>query len=156
MNAALKTFVFALFTIGLVSVPFNTPAARAADDKKEAGEKKTKDTELEKHMEVIDKAMKKLRRTIKDPANNKESLELIQQMQAASVASKKETPAHLAEAPEADRPKLLIGYRKDMAKVIGTMCEMEMALLDNNNDKAADLLKTIKDQEEAGHEKYNP
>ena len=132
------------------------PTAHAADDKKEAGDKKSKDTELEKQMKVIDTAMKKLRRLIKDPANNKESLDLLQQMQTGAVASKKETPAHLSEAPEADRPKLLNGYRKDMAKVIGTMCEMEMALLDNNNDKAADLLKNLKDQEEAGHEKYNP
>ena len=131
-------------------------AAAAAQDEKESKEKKVADldTELAKQMEVIDSGMKKLRRSLRKPESNKESLETIEKVHAAAVKSKDMTPAMAAKIPEAKRAEWVAAYKKDMEAMIKTVEEMRDAVKDNKNDKAQELYKTIKTQEDKGHEKY--
>jgi soluble cytochrome b562 len=105
-------------------------------------------------MEIIDEGLKKLRRTLRKPDTNKESLEIINQVQAAAVASKALTPAKAAKMPEAERQKFVAGYRKDMAAMIVQLLNMEIAVLDGNNDKANEIHKSMKQIEDEGHKKY--
>jgi len=131
-------------------------AMAAAAQEKEGEEKKVKDldTELAKQMEVIDGGMKKLRRSLRKPESNKESLETIEKVHAAAVKSKDMTPAMAAKIPEAKRAEWVAAYKKDMEALIKTVEEMRDAVKDNKNDKAQELYKTIKTQEDKGHEKY--
>ena len=112
------------------------------------------DTELAKQMEAIDDAAKKLRRSLKKPEQNADSLKLIGQMQAAAVASKELEPAKAAKMPEAEKAKFVAEYRREMAKVITEMVNLELAVLDNQNEKAEEILKNLKQLEESGHEKF--
>jgi hypothetical protein len=127
-------------------------AAAAQDDK----EKKVPDldTELSKQMEVIDSGVKKLRRSLRKPESNKESLETIEKVHAAAVKCKDMTPAMAAKIPEADRAKWVENYKKDMATFIKTVEEMQAAVKDGKNDKALELHQSLKKQEDKGHEKY--
>ena len=79
-------------------------------------------------MEVIDEAMKKLRRTLRKPESNKESLELIDKVEKAAAKSKDLVPALAAKKPEADRPKFVENYKKDMDAFIKSVGEMKAAV----------------------------
>jgi soluble cytochrome b562 len=131
-------------------------AMAAAAQEKEGGEKKVKDldTELAKQMEVIDESMKKLRRTLRKPESNKESLELIDKVEKAATKSKDLVPALAAKKPEADRPKFVENYKKDMDAFIKSVGEMKAAVQAGQNDKAQEVYKSLKTQEDKGHEKY--
>jgi len=142
----------------LVGAPSGMKLARAAaaQDEKEKSEKKVADldTELSKQMEVIDSGMKKLRRSLRKPESNKESLETIEKIHAAAVKSKDMTPAMAAKIPEAKRAEWVAAYKKDMEATIKTIEEMRDAVKDNKNDKAQELHASLKKQEDKGHEKY--
>ena len=112
------------------------------------------DTELAKQMEVIDEAMKKLRRTLRKKDQKADSLKLIENMEKASVKSKDLIPAMAAKVPEAERAKWIEAYKKDMDAFIKTVGELKAAVKADNNDKALEIYKTMKKQETDGHEKY--
>ncbi len=137
----------------LAGVPGGVTVCLAQDeDAKKASA--SKDTELAKQMEIIDEGLKKLRRTLRKPDQNKESLEIINQIQAAAVASKAQVPAKAAKMPEAERQKFVMAYRKDMAAMTVQLLNMEIAVLEGNNDKANEIHKSMKRIEDEGHEKY--
>jgi hypothetical protein len=155
MNPLRKRTIAAVMLSALVAAPAGQNYARAAaaqDDK----EKKVPDldTELAKQMEVIDSGVKKLRRSLRKPETNKESLETIEKVHAAAVKCKDMTPAMAAKVPEAERAKWVENYKKDMTAFIKTVEEMQAAVKDNKNDKALELHKSLKQQEDKGHEKY--
>ena len=133
--------------------PFVAPAF--AQDKEDAkSEVKDLDTELAKQMEVIDEAIKKLRRTLRKAESNTESLDWIDKMEKAAVKSKDLAPALAAKMPEAKRAEFVDKYKKDMEVFIKSVGEMKAAVKDGKNDKAQEIYKALKDQEDKGHEKY--
>ena len=137
---------------GLVLV---SPVSAATQDKEE-GQSTVKDldTDLAKQMEVIDEGIKKLRRTLRKAESNSESLEWIDKIEKAAVKSKDLAPAMAAKVPEAERAKWVENYKKDMATFIKTMGELKAAVKESKNDKAQEIYKDLKKQEEKGHEKY--
>jgi hypothetical protein len=120
-----------------------------------AADEKSKDTELSKKMEEIQDHLKKLRRSVKDSANNKDTLETLSKLEELTVASKSLVPAKLSSVPEAERAKFVTGYRKSMAALLEHFCKIETAVLDNDNAKAEELYKQLKKIEDDGHEKYS-
>lgn len=143
MNLIRKTvpaFVAAALAVGFVAAPQvradDTPLAKAMD-------------EMGDHY----KAMKKI---IKDPAKNAETLALIDKSLAAALVSKQHMPKVVEKAPEAEKAKLIAGYRKMMAEVIAAYCKLEIEIVEGKNEAASETLKTLKDLEEKGHEVYNP
>ena len=112
------------------------------------------DTPLAKQMEIMEDGMKKLRRTLRKAESNKESLELIEKVEKAAKASKDLVPAKAERMPATERAKFVEGYKKDMEATIKTIGEMKAAVQEGKNDKAQELYKTIKTQEDKGHEKY--
>ena len=138
----------------LAGNPFVAPAA--AQEKAAKSEAKGEDTELAKQMEVIEEGMKKLRRSLRSADNNTESLEWIDKMDKAAVKSKDLVPAMAAKIPEAERAKWVESYKKDMDVFIKSVGEMRAAVKDGKNDKAQEVFKTLKTQEDEGHKKYTP
>ena len=113
------------------------------------------DTELAKQMEQMDDEMKKLRKSLKDPATNAASLETLTTLQQLTVTSKALTPAKAAAMPEAEKAKFVAAYRKDMAALLAAYAQIEVAVLDGDNAKAEKLFKDLKKIEDDGHEKYS-
>jgi hypothetical protein len=128
----------------LVIAPVNGRFAQAAED-----------TELMKQMEAMQDHLKKLRKSIKDPKENAASLETLTKFQEATVLSKQQVPARAAMVPEAERPKFIAAYRKEMAALLEHLCKIEVAILDGDNAKAEELFKGLKKIEDDGHEKYS-
>ena len=105
-------------------------------------------------MEIIEESMKKLRRTLRKPDTNADSLVLIEKLEKACIASKDLVPAMASKIPEAERAKWVESYKKDMDAFIKTLGEMKTAVKEGKNDKAQEVYKTLKTQEDKGHEKY--
>lgn len=114
------------------------------------------DTPLAKAMDEMGDHYKALKKIIKDPAKNAESLALIDKSIAAAIISKAHMPKVVEKAPEAEKAKLIAGYRKAMAEVIATYCKLEIELIEGKNEQATETLKALHDLEEKGHEVYNP
>ena len=112
------------------------------------------DSPLLKEMDILQDQLKSLRRNLKKPEENANSLKAIQEMERSAVACKGMS-FPMAEALEGEAKAALIkGYKLEMIAMIETILEMERALLEDDNDKARELYKTIKGFEDSGHEKF--
>ena len=147
-----KQVTLALAAMSLLSLPLAPLVRRAvAEEPKKAEVKKS---ELHSSMEDIDEAMKKLRRTIRKPDQNAESLKLISDIQTMMVAGKAMVPTKTEKLPEADRAKFVADYRKEMAGVIVQLCNLETAILDGDNAKAQEIYKAITEREDKDHDQF--
>ena len=140
-----KNGVLALVMAAVVAALSFGPAVARADEK---------ETELQKKMEEVETGLKKLRRTLRNTAQNEESLKTITEVKAAMEACKKLAPSMASSLPEADRAKFVEAYKKDMDVAIAEIGKMEKAVKDGKNDAAQESLKKLKELEDAGHEKY--
>ena len=138
-------------SLGLVATAADQPAAAEAEAAKTGA---AVDTELAKHMEELQDHLKKLRRTLRKAEDNAESLQHIDKALEELVECKALIPAKAANVPEAERAQFVNGYRKDMVAVIMDLCQMELAVLEGNNDRAQEIHKGLKTKEDEGHEKY--
>jgi soluble cytochrome b562 len=139
----------ALALAALVLIPFATPvpfAPRAAP----AGD----ETELAQQMEVVESAVGRLRRNLRDPAKNADSLQLVVEAQTAALFCKGQTPSMAANVPEAEREAFVAAYRKEMATLLRGMIDLELALLDGDNEAAKTALQSVRDMEEPAHERF--
>ncbi len=135
-----------LLTVGLIGW-LAAPRPTVAEEKKAK-------TELHHQMEQIDTGMKKLRRTLRKKESNPESLEWITKIEEAAIACKQMTPSRATTLPSDQQAQFVISYRKQMVQLIGTMVKMESALLDDDNAKAQEAYKQLKDMEDEGHDKF--
>lgn len=119
-------------------------------------EDKKPQTPLGKAMEEMDNGLKKLRRTLRSKDSNAQSLETIAKVEAAVLASKGMTPSRATTMPSDQQPAYLADYRKRMAAVMVSMCNMETAVLEGDNAKAQEIYKQLKQQEEDGHDEFMP
>jgi hypothetical protein len=117
-------------------------------------EDKVKKSELANNMEDVDEMMKKLRRSIRKPEADAQSLQLIVDLQKQMLTCKTMTPSKAAKLPESDRPKFIAAYRREMAGVIINFCELEQAILDGDHPKAIDIYKSITDREDKAHDQF--
>lgn len=109
---------------------------------------------LEKAMSGIGKAYKALGRQIKDASKNESSLALVAEMQKQTVVAKGIVPDTIAEAPAADRAKMVVIYRKLMGQTLKAEVDLEANLLDGDNAKAAETLAELKKLMGDGHKQF--
>jgi len=141
--------LFALALTALfITLPTTPVEAALQDDATE------EDSPLLQEMDVLQDQLKLLRRNLKKPEENPASLKAIQEMQRAAVACKA-MDFPMAEAAEGEaKAELIKGYKLEMISLIETILLMERAILNDDNDGARELYKTIKGFEDSGHEKF--
>ena len=142
LRSTIPALLAALLAFAFVA----TPAVRGADE----------DPPLLKAMEEMGDHYKAMKKIIKDPAKNAETLALIDKSLQAALTSKLHLPKMMEKVPEADKPKMIAGYRKMMGRVIAMYVKLEAEIVDGKNEEAAETLKALHDLEEEGHEIYNP
>lgn len=135
--------------VGLLTLACSTVllAASPQDEEEEH-------SELEEHMELIEGAVKSLRRSLRDPEKREQSLELISQLQAATVTSKALIPRMVESLPEAERAAFLTGYREMMVDFLDHQLDLERALLAGDVEAAKAAFKPVHDMEDEGHERF--
>lgn len=111
-------------------------------------------TALAKDMDKISKAMRKLKKQVKDSTQNDASLALVATIRDAAVAASNETPAWTADQPWADRPKFVSDYQAEMKKLIDAVDQLGAALKANDNVTAASLYAQLPHLEKEGHKQF--
>ncbi|RMH01473.1 MAG: hypothetical protein D6702_11205 [Planctomycetota bacterium] len=112
------------------------------------------ETPLARQMHVMEEGLKFLRRSIRDPERNQESLAALLRVQAAAQAAKTEAPRMAAGLAEAERPAFVLAYRRGIIGVQRAFLDLEEALLTGDNDHAREVFARIRDLAESGHERF--
>jgi soluble cytochrome b562 len=136
----LPSLITALFAAALL-----VPAAAVRADE---------DTELAKHMEVIEKGMKKLKKSLKESKENDASAATIAEVKKAATGCVDLIPVMAKKVPEAERPKFIENYKKDMTAFIAKVDALAAAVKAGKNEEALAIHKALGEMEDKGHEKY--
>jgi hypothetical protein len=115
---------------------------------------KEEDTELGKTMETLNKAWRKLRKQVADPASNASSLELVAIVKEQSEKALTLQPDKAKDLPEADRPKFIEGYKTKMKEFHAKLDKLSDAFKANDNTTAAAVLKELGLMQREGHKEY--
>jgi soluble cytochrome b562 len=127
--------------------PAPAAAPAAAPDSEEK-------TDLDKKMDIIGKAMRKLKAMVKDPASNTDSLALVAQIHDAATAALDMTPAKEKDLPDADQAKFHADYQAGMKDFISQVDQLSAALTANDNDTAAKLFAQLGQTERKDHKQF--
>lgn len=110
------------------------------------------ENELHERMEKIEDSMRFLRRSLRKPEQDQETLRVLQEAESEALVCKTLVPTRAAG--EADRDAFLVAFRSDMCSFIQQLLEVERAVLAGDHEKAQELYKDIKRFEKSSHEKY--
>ena len=109
---------------------------------------------LEERMLVLKRGMRTLRRGLKDPEKDATSLEIVTEMAAAVGQGKILPPPMVKAIPEEKRDDFLLEYRKSMVSMQMELLKLEMGLLEGNREAAKASYDSLKEMEDAGHERF--
>jgi soluble cytochrome b562 len=127
------------------------PDASAAPQAAPAAEDKT---DLEKQMDIINKAFRKLRGQIKDASQNAASIALVGQIHDAATAALDLTPKKEKDLPDADQAKFHADFQAGLKDFITQVDALTAALTANDNDQAATLLQQLGQTERKDHKQF--
>ena len=119
-----------------------------------AGPQDEEHSEMKEHMELIEGAVKSLRRSLRDPANLEQSLALLTEIQAATIASKALPPRMTESVPEGERAAFVAAYRGMMLDFLEHQIDLERALLTGDEEAVKAAFKEVRDMEDTGHERF--
>jgi len=143
----MKTCIF------LLAVLLATPATlilRAEGPKLQPQE----ETELERKMDKMGDAWRKLKRQVADPTKNADSLQLLATIRAAADDAAKLIPAKAEDISANDRPKFIADYQGKMKALDAALGKLEAALTAGRNNEATKLVAEIGAAQKAGHKEF--
>ncbi len=130
------------------------PLIRAEGDQPKPEKPQHEDTELEKSMDILGKAWRKLRKQADDPTKNASSLELMATIQAAAQENLKYTPDLAKDIPAEKRDKFIAGYQEKMKELIAAFEQLTAHFKANENPAAVALIAKIGTMQKEGHKEY--
>jgi len=126
----------------------------AEGDKPAPSKPKHEDSELEKSMDILDKAWRKLRKQADDPAKNASSLELMTTISAAGKENLKYAPDLARDQPADKRDKFIAGYQEKMKEVNAAFDQLTAHFKADDNKAAVELIAKIGTMKKDGHKEY--
>jgi len=146
--------LLALALLPFLSVPLLS--LRAPQEGQRPEKEHHEESELEEHMERIERSVKALRRSLRDPALAAESLQTLAEIQAQTLACKPLTPAATARLPEGEREAFVKAYRKAMIDFLTRQLELEAALLEGDEEAVKTAFDAFREMEDPSHERFAP
>jgi len=146
----------AVFSLILALTPALIRAQTDAPKQDKPAQEKPKhpQTELEKSMDVMGKAWRKLRKQAADPAQNASSLELMVTIKAAAQNNLKYTPDLARDIPADKRDAFIAGYQEKMKQTIAAFDQLDAAFKAGDNKAAGELIAKIGIMQKEGHKEY--
>lgn len=136
MKQTIPFLAAALLTAGLLSVPTSAQAQVSP---------------LVESMEKVDDAFKAFRRET-DPARG---AALAREGQDAVIAGSRLLPDSVTKIADAEaREKAAAAYRKIMARLLLTLCEIEGAFLANDLEEVAKQVDAVRALKQEGHDEF--
>ena len=133
----------------LLAVMLIAPALVCAEPKKDHP-----DTDIEKAMEKMAGAYRKLRRQVTDPAQNAASLELVATIKAGATEARKYSPLKAADLPGPERAAFVENFQKKLDEFLDAAGRLEVALKAGNNEEAARLVAELGKIQKADHKEF--
>jgi soluble cytochrome b562 len=135
----MKNPIFSIVFAALALIPVGASAAEP--------------NKVHEQMEKMDDAYKAFRKET-DPAKG---AELAREAQAYAIQSLSEVPEMVKDIKDpAEKAKALATYKKMMAKLVASLCEVEEAFLNGKLEDVETIVDSLKDQKKEGHEKFVP
>lgn len=119
-----------------------------------AAESEGEANEVADHMAIISKNLKKLRRTMTDPGQNKDSSKLVAEAITHTEAAAKIEPPLAKDMSGDAKKEFLEGYKKAMEGMIAGLKNLKTAFDENRNADAPGLYKKLLTIKKDGHEDY--
>jgi soluble cytochrome b562 len=156
IRASLTALAFLLPVLSRADTPASPPPAAppAAPNVAPAAPDDDKKTDLEMRMDRMNKAFRKLRKQVADPAQNASSLELVATMQTAATESLDLTPAKAADLPADQQAKFVDDYKAGIKGMLDEFTKLSAALTAGKNDDAAKIVAEIFDLEKKDHKEF--
>lgn len=149
-STLLLTLSAAFLILGLSRVGLAAFEAPSTQDPEE----EVPETELARHMEIVEDGLRSLRRSVRDPEKNADSLATVIACEHAIMACKDEVPSMTERIPEAEREAFVAAFRVSMVEMLESFLVMEKAILEGRNDELRDLYKVLKGLEDPAHERF--
>lgn len=112
-----------------------------------------KHSKIHDQMEKMNDAYKAFRKET-DPAKG---AELAREAQKYAIEGLSEVPDMVKDIKDpAEKAKAEVSYKKMMAKLVVSLCEVEEAFLNGKVEDVEKIVDTLKDQKKEGHEKFVP
>lgn len=137
MPARMKKLLFPVIALAAVCL---TPTPLRADD-----------SPMAKQMEGLDDAYKAFRRE-KDPDKGAAAARDAQEAVLKAIPMVPELVGKIGDAKE--KAKALVSYRKQMAQLYVTLCDVEAAFLAGETDKVTELVEALKAHKKEGHNAF--
>ncbi len=133
-------FNFSIKTLAITSIlSFGLLAPVHADDD---------ETPLAEEMDVLSGSLKRLRKA----ETTAEKVELVHAAQKATIKSLQYSPMVFKDIKE--KAKATADYKRLIGLTYAKLCELELAYLAGDEDKADEIKGELKDLKKDGHEKY--
>ena len=136
-------FNFSIKTLAITSIlSFGLLAPVHADDD---------ETPLAEEMDVLSGSLKRLRKA----ETAAEKVELVHAAQKSTLKSLQYSPMIFKDIKEEkEKAKATADYKRLIGLTYAKLCELEMAYLAGDEDKADEIKGELKDLKKDGHEKY--
>ncbi|HEX8521132.1 MAG TPA: cytochrome b562 [Tepidisphaeraceae bacterium] len=123
---------------------------------KSEGDTKNADKPMNKDMELMNKALQKITRDLKNPKKLETTLAAVSDLQKYTIACKDMKPEGATTRPAAELESYLKEYRIQMADVLKATADLEQQIVRGETDKAAATVKQLRALEKKGHSVYQP
>ena len=152
----MKKLLLPVLSLFLAVSPVLTRAQGDAPKPEQPKQEKPKhtETELEKSMDVMGKAWRKLRKQADKPDQNAGSLELVATIKAAAHEGLKQKPDLTRDQPADKQAEFVAGFQKQLKEMIASLDQLEAAFKANDNKAAVDLIAKIGAMQKEGHKAY--
>lgn len=118
------------------------------------GAARADDSPLAERMELINKNVKKLKKSLPESSQNADSIELATAACKAAAECKAMVPAKIKDLPPEAKAKAQAEYAKLCDELVASFQGMIKALKDNKNDEAVKFYDAIMDLKKRGHDKF--
>jgi len=148
----MKLFLPLLLAAGSLAflAPSKVRAPLVADEGK-GGEQRGP---LEERMHAMEDAIRALRRSLRDPSKQADSLASLAKLEADIVAAKSETPRMAAKLSEAERPRFVADYRGEMIRMLESALVVEKAVLGGKQEEALAAFEDLRGLEDPSHARF--
>jgi hypothetical protein len=111
---------------------------------------------LHQQMENMGRLFKKLKSQVADSSKNQSSLDLVLQMEQATLAAKSQAPPMVARMPATQQAEGRNDYRQMMVTLFRQELDLEEQLINGDNKTAAETVAAMDKTQDDGHKEFRP
>ena len=109
---------------------------------------------LKANMKALNRAYRKVRKQIVDPAQNTSSVQLLQAIQLEVTKGIAIAPDRVSEIPVNEQGRFVLSYKRKMVEFLTILLDIESALLDGDNSLAQQQFGKLYQMKKEGHREF--